>query len=165
MTTPDDASTGENPSAWGAPTDPDWGRPADPAGQTTPGGQPPYGAQPPYGGHPPPGPQQSWGYPGYGYPAMPVPGPAHPSATTALVLGIVSLVGALVCFLPVFAAPFAWVIGGRAVREIDENPQRWSGRESANAGRIMGIVGTAILILSLLALLGFILVTVAVESS
>ena len=156
MTTPEDHSPAEGQptgSGWGHPTDPGWGRPS---GQAQQGAQP--GAQQGWG-------QPVYGQPAYGYPAMLVPAPTHPSATTALVLGIVSLVGAVTCGLPLFAAPVAWVIGGRAVREIDENPQRWSGRESANAGRIMGMVGTALLILILLGLIVFAIGLVVAESS
>lgn len=75
--------------------------------------------------------------------------PQHPRATTALVLGIVSIVGAFVCVLPILVAPFAWVIGGRATRDIDAQPGRWRGRELAEAGRVLGIVGTCLLVAGL----------------
>ena len=162
MTTPDDPSAGgghppssERPPQWGAPTDPNWGRPAEPPAQGQfPGALAPYGAQPTYGAPPT-----------YGYPAMAVPGPAHPSATTALILGVVSLVGAFMCVLPLLVSPFAWAVGARTVREMDENPGRWSGRDSANAGRIMGMVGTVLLTLGLLSLIALVVVTFAIESS
>ena len=67
----------------------------------------------------------------------------HPSATTALVLGILGLV------LCQVLSPFAWVIGGRAVREIDASQGTLGGRGSANAGRVLGIVGTALLVVGL----------------
>ena len=81
--------------------------------------------------------------PGYAAP------PPHPQATTALVLGLVSLIGLFVCLFPILAAPFAWRTGGRAVKEIDAQPGRWSGREQAQAGRIMGMIGTALLVLGI----------------
>lgn len=62
----------------------------------------------------------------------------HPQSTTALVLGILGLVLCLVL------APVAWIVGGRAVRAIDAAPARWDGRGSAQAGRVLGIVGTAL---------------------
>jgi hypothetical protein len=68
--------------------------------------------------------------------------PQHPRATLALVLGILSL---LVCGV---LGPFAWSIGSTAVKEIDAAPGTWSGRETANAGRIIGIVATVLLVLS-----------------
>jgi hypothetical protein len=55
------------------------------------------------------------------------------------VLGILGLV------LCQVLSPFAWVIGGRAVREIDASRGTVGGRGSANAGRILGIVGTVLL--------------------
>jgi hypothetical protein len=88
------------------------------------------------------------GHPGWGPPASPVV-PQHPQATTALVLGIVALAGAVMCVLPIVLAPVAWVVGGRAVREIDAHPGRWRGRELAEAGRVMGIVGTCLMAVGL----------------
>lgn len=108
----------------------------------------PYGAQP-YGAYPP----------GYGG-ALP---PEHPSATTGMVLGIVGLVGIMTCGgITLVLSPFAWAIGGRAVREIDASPGRYRGREKANAGRIMGIIGTVLLALGVLVIAAFIVVAIAV---
>ena len=123
--------------------------------------QPPYGDQPPsYGQQPPPygnqppsyGQQPSYG--GYGQPYPSSPGgyggqgaQDHPRATLSLILGIVGLV---CCSI---AAPFAWVIGSRAVREIDESGGRYTGRGQAQAGKILGIIGTALMVLGLLFLL------------
>jgi hypothetical protein len=74
--------------------------------------------------------------------------PDHPQATLALVLGILGLV---LCGI---LAPFAWVIGGRAVRDIDASGGAVGGRGSANAGRILGIVGSILLGISVIVLLG-----------
>ena len=105
-------------------------------GQQSPG-QPPYGQQP-YGATP-----------GYGYPGQ---APAnHPSATTALVLSLVGLVGSFVRGITLVLSPFAWRMGARAVREIDANPGMYGGRDQANAGRIMGLIGTVLLVLVVLA--------------
>lgn len=65
--------------------------------------------------------------------------PDHPQATTALVLGILGLV------LCQVIAPFAWVMGKRAVDEIDASQGRLGGRGPAQAGYVLGIVGTALL--------------------
>lgn len=78
------------------------------------------------------------------YPSL----PAHPQATTALVLGILGLA---LCAL---AAPFAWAIGKKAVDEIDRYPASYSGRSVANAGRILGIVGTVIMGLAVVIFVG-----------
>jgi hypothetical protein len=106
-------------------------------------GQSPYG-QPPYD-------QQPYGAtPGYGHPGQ---APAnHPSATTALVLGLIGLVGIALCGgITLVLSPFAWRMGARAVREIDANPGMYAGRDQANAGRIMGLIGTVLLGLAVLA--------------
>lgn len=124
-----------------------WGQP--------PGGQP---APPMYGAYPPGAPG------GYGMP-WPMKPPAHPSSGLAMGLGITSLVGAVLCGFLLVCAPFAWVIGGRTVREVDAEPGRWSGREAANAGRIMGVVGTVLLVLGLLALGALIAVLIASPDS
>jgi hypothetical protein len=110
----------------------------------------PYGAQP-YGAYPP----------AYG-----AGQPEHPSATTAMVLGIVGLVGIAFCGgLTLVVSPFAWVIGRRAVREIDAEPGRYSGRDKANAGKIMGMIGTILLALGVLAIGAFIVLAIAITPS
>jgi len=80
-----------------------------------------------------------------------------------LVLGILSLV---VCGV---LGPFAWVMGNRALREIDASQltaQPLGGRETVNVGRILGIVGTVLVVLGLLFLAGgMVLVTTTGSSS
>ncbi len=111
------------------PNDPPGGsQPSYPGQQPYPGQQQPYGAQQPYQGG------QQWGS----------PRPKHPKSTTVLVLGILGLV------LCQILAPFAWVMGNRAVAEIDANPGVYEGRGEAQAGRILGIIGTVFLILYVL---------------
>src|SRR5207237_7789835 len=101
----------------------------------------------PYGGAPVPpyGPPSPYG----AYVAQ-----EHPQATTVLILGILGLV------LCQVLAPFAWVMGNRVVREIDASGGQLGGRGTANTGRICGIVGTAIIGLSLLFVVGIIVVAV-----
>jgi hypothetical protein len=72
---------------------------------------------------------------------MPQP---HPQGTTILVLGILSIV---ICGI---LGPIAWVMGNNAVAEIDRNPAAYSNRSTVNAGRICGIIGTVLLVLSIL---------------
>ncbi len=67
-----------------------------------------------------------------------------------MVLGIIGLVGGFLTGIGFLAAPFAWAIGGRAVREIDASPESYSGRDQAKAGQILGIIGTVMLILGIL---------------
>jgi hypothetical protein len=139
--------------------------PYPPYGEQQPYGQAPYGEQQPYGQAPygqqpyPPQGQVPYGAPGYGT----FMAPKHPSATTAMVLGIGALGGMFVCGLPIVLAPFAWMMGGRAVKEIDANPGRYSGRDQAQAGRIMGMIGTGLLVLAIIGIIAVFAIAVAVS--
>jgi hypothetical protein len=190
-TQPLTGSTGEPPAApsspYGAPPGPGavppapnpYGTPSPPYGPPAP--QNPYGAPdprapyapPPTNPYPQPGSFDQYGAQPYGtqpYGAYPVSYggglPDHPSSTTAMVLGIVALVGLAVCGgLTLVLAPFAWAMGSRAVREIDAEPGRYGGRDKANAGRIMGIIGTVLLALGVLAVVVLVVGLVAAGTS
>lgn len=88
-----------------------------------------------YSAPPPPG---SPPQPGY----QPSP-PSHPQAAVVLVLGIVGLV---IC--GGILSPVAWIMGNRVVAEIDAAQGGYGGRDLANIGRILGIVGTVLLVLA-----------------
>lgn len=75
------------------------------------------------------------------------PPPNHPRAVTSLVLGIL---GVLLCAL---AGPLAWWVSRRTLLEIDGAPERYGGRGMAQAGYILGIVGTVLLAVLLTLLL------------
>jgi|SRR5680860_1424396 len=102
----------------------------------------------------PPG-QPAYGQPGYGYPQQGMPpmqyAPDHPKATTALVLGIL---GVVVCQV---LGPFAWVVGKKTVDEIDASHGQVGGRGAAQAGYILGIVGTVLLGVAILFVIVYIL--------
>lgn len=143
-------------------------------GQQAPYGQQGYGQQGSYGqsyGQQPPYGQQPYGQPSYGQ-AYGAGGPAswgvphqdHPRATLALVLGVVALAGGLACGLPLLVSPFAWVVGGRAVREIRASGGRYGGEGQAKAGQVMGIVGTVVLVLAVLAVVTLIVIGLASSS-
>ncbi len=85
--------------------------------------EPPSGAPPPYG---------------YGHPAPPY----HPRTITILVLGILGVA----MFPPL--GPFAWVMGRRALKEIDASDGTIGGRGLVLTGYICGIVATVVLILA-----------------
>jgi hypothetical protein len=108
--------------------------------------QPVYGQQPDYGQ------QQPYGQPAYAP-------PDHPKATTSLILGILGIV---LCSI---LAPFAWRIGKRTVDEIDASNGQLGGRGSAQAGYIMGIIGTILLGLALLFLVFWVIIAVIAVSS
>ena len=109
-------------------------------GQPQPGYGQPYPQQPAYGQPYPP-------QPGYGYPPYVAPPQDHPKATTAMITGLIAVVGGFTCLLPLLAAPFAWVIGQRAKNEIDSQPGRYGGRGQAVTGMVLGIIGTVLLAL------------------
>jgi hypothetical protein len=81
-----------------------------------------------------------------------------------MILGIVSLV---LCFgygIGLLGSPIAWWLGARSLKEIDAAPGQYSGRGFAQAGQILGIVGTVLLGLLLLLLIVILVVFVAVEA-
>jgi hypothetical protein len=120
---------------------------------------PPPPPPPGYGGQPygtPGGYGQGYGYPqGYGGYQPPRD---HPKATTALVLGILSLV------LCQILGPFALVIGRRAVKDIDASGGALGGRGQATAGWVCGLIATILLVLGV-ALFVFVFAIAAVDSS
>lgn len=87
------------------------------------------------------------------FPTDPNPYPEASQATTVLVLGILGL--------PFFCgvlAPFAWVMGNRELAAIDSGLRPPENRGTANAGRILGIVGTVFLAIGVLFVLFFLVV-------
>jgi hypothetical protein len=76
--------------------------------------------------------------------------PEASQATTALVLGIIGLVACQIC------SPFAWSLGHKELEAIDAGRRPPENRGMAQAGKVLGIVGTALLGIGVLALIGFI---------
>lgn len=75
-------------------------------------------------------------------PQFPTESSAYPEssqATTALVLGILGIV---ICGI---LAPIAWSIGNKELVAIDSGRRAPENRGTANAGRILGIIGTVLL--------------------
>jgi mannose/fructose/N-acetylgalactosamine-specific phosphotransferase system component IIC len=77
-------------------------------------------------------------------PAPPVSAPAGSDAVTALVLGIL---GVACCW---FVAPVAWYLGQNELRAIHEGRASAAGEGWAMAGKILGMIGTALLVLVLI---------------
>ncbi|MET0930913.1 MAG: DUF4190 domain-containing protein [Aeromicrobium sp.] len=132
---------------------------------TTPPPGPPSGPehQPNWGSAYPPPPGAGYPPPGYGYPQY-VAAPKHAKATTAMVLGIVSVAAGLMCYLPLLLAPFAWFTGSKAVRDIDESRGALGGRGEATAGKVLGIIGTVLLALGLAMIALFVVLSLTVDS-
>ncbi|MEH3155502.1 MAG: DUF4190 domain-containing protein [Gordonia paraffinivorans] len=112
--------------------------------------QPGYGQQPPYGGQPPYGAPTP---PPYGHPMV---RQTNGKAIGAVVCGIASLVTCLL-FLGIPAV----VLGNLALAEIDDARGTQDGRQLAVAGRLLGWVAIALMILGLLALLVILLIAAA----
>jgi hypothetical protein len=70
-------------------------------------------------------------------------------ATTVLILGILGLI---VCGPLAIAA---WVMGNSDLKEMDAGTMDSSGRGTTNAGKICGIIGTILLIISLVMVVVF----------
>src|SRR5919109_535991 len=70
--------------------------------------------------------------------------PNEPKAVTAMVLGIL---GIAVCGV---VAPFAWSFGKTSLDNIRASPGRYAGEGMAQAGYILGIIGTCLLILAVI---------------
>lgn len=86
--------------------------------------------------------------------------PEASQATTVLVLGILGLV---ICAV---LAPFAWSMGNKELAAIDSGRRAPENRGTANAGRILGIIGTIFLIIGVIAfIVFFILIAVGTVTS
>jgi uncharacterized membrane protein YjgN (DUF898 family) len=70
-------------------------------------------------------------------------GGEHPRGTLILILGILSIV---ICQI---LGPFAWVMGRKALTEIDSSGRTYSNRTMVQAGMICGIIGTVLLVLGI----------------
>lgn len=81
--------------------------------------------------------------------------PEASQATTVLVLGILGIV---ICGI---LAPFAWVMGNRELEAIDAGRRPPENRGTANAGRILGIIGSVLLGLAVIVGLLFLVGAIA----
>ena len=148
---------------FGAPPAKDpFGRPRQPDPYGAPPQGDPYGAPPqgdPHGPPPsgepiPPSPEhEAWRRPST-VPHDPFDAPAtsRPNAdgaVPALVLGIVGIVFCPLC------APFAWYYGRRAEQLVDASGGVLGGRGEATAGKILGIVSCALMVIGVLLLILF----------
>jgi hypothetical protein len=145
---------GDEPTPPEQPEQPE--EPQQSPGQPT--GQPGYWEQQARQQQPPYQPQYQQPYQQPYYPAQgPVQyAPDHPKATTSLVLGIL---GVVLCQV---IAPFAWSMGRKTLNEIDASQGRVGGRGAAQAGYILGIVGTVLLALSVLFIVIYVVFMIAV---
>jgi hypothetical protein len=78
----------------------------------------------------------------------------HSGATASMVVGILALALSCGYGLTLLASPVAWWLGRRSLREIDASGGTLSGRGLAQAGMVTGIVGTVLLGVAVLAVVG-----------
>jgi hypothetical protein len=153
----------DNPFGSEPPKDPfGSGEPTDPFGRK-PARDDPFANAPPYvEPSPSPPPAQAWQESAVAHdPFAPPPPPNEPGrrnaegAIPALILGIIGLV-----FCPL-VAPFAWFLGRKAERLVDESNGTLTGRGEATAGKILGIVACVLMIIGII----LVIVLIAVGSS
>ncbi|TYL45810.1 DUF4190 domain-containing protein [Nocardioides sp. BGMRC 2183] len=82
------------------------------------------------------------------------PPPDHPEASKILILGIL---GFALCQV---ISPFAWTMGNRVKQEIETSGGRWGGQQYVTVGRILGIVGSVMLLVGLLAMVAYVAIIV-----
>ena len=127
----------------------------------------PYGGQPPYGQQQPPpyNPYQQQQYPpsGYppGYPPYQTAPPNDGLGLAAMIIGIVSLVGSCLYGVGLLGAPAALIMGRISMKRIDRSNGQLGGRGMAQAGFILGIIGSIFLALAIIALVVIIAVAIA----
>lgn len=87
----------------------------------------------------------------------------HPQGTTIMILGILGFVTSGITGL------IAWIMGRKALKEIDANPTHYSNRSQTHIGYILGIVTTCIfggiLVLYLLFIVVYVVIIVGVLRS
>ncbi len=115
---------------------------------------------------PPPPPSSSDGWrtapapPPSGQYAAPVtPGRKADGAIAALVLGILGVI-----FCPL-AAPVAWGLGRKAEQQVDASGGTLGGRGEATAGKVLGMIGTALMIIGIILIIGLIAFGASVSDS
>ena len=138
------------------------------------GGQPPYGQpqqpqQPPYNPYQQQPyqqqPYQQQPYPPSGYPPGYAPyQPAPPTdglGLAAMIIGIASLVLSCLYGFGLLGAPAALIMGRISMKRIDRSNGQLGGRGMAQAGFVLGIIGSIFLVLAIIALVVIIAVAIA----
>jgi len=77
---------------------------------------------------------------------------------------VVSLVLACGYGIGLLGAPVAWYLGSKSLREIDASQGRLGGRGMAQAGKVMGIIGSILLVLGFVALIGLVALAASVSN-
>jgi len=131
------------------------------------GGEPQYGQQqpPPYNPYGQQQPYQQQPYPPSGYPpGYPAYQPAPPNdglGLASMIIGIASLVLSCLYGFGLLGAPAALIMGRISMKRIDRSNGQLGGRGMAQAGFILGIIGSVFLVLAIIALVVIIAVAIA----
>lgn len=83
-------------------------------------------------------------------PQFPQESGAYPEASQATTILVLGIIGIILCQV---LGPIAWVMGNNELAAIDAGRRTPENRGTANAGRILGIIGTVLLTLSILAVI------------
>jgi Domain of unknown function (DUF4190) len=92
------------------------------------------------------------------YAAPVAPGRKAEGAIAALVLGIIGIIFCPLC------APVAWGLGRKAERLVDASGRTLGGRGEATAGKVLGIIGTCLMIIGIIAFIALIAFGTSVET-
>lgn len=111
--------------------------------------------QPPPQYQPPPGPP---GYPQGVQPGYPYAPPVYPEESQALASLLMSLLGLVIC--SGLLCPVGWYMANKELDAISQGRRDPTKRDMATAGKVIGIIGTALLALGLLFVLGFVILIV-----
>ena len=152
---PDAPTTPQGAPGQGVPA---WGTSSSPYASPEQYPPPPYtepeavGPTAPYPTAPPPGYEQ---VPPGAYPSSSAGWGLYPESSQAVLALVLGLIGVFVFQL---VAPFAWVVANREIRAIDAGRRQPSSRGLAVAGKVLGIIGTIVLILEVV----FLVIAVAI---
>lgn len=102
----------------------------------------------------PPGQQAGYGqyptpYQGNPYGAYQAAPPNHPAATPALIMGLIGLITMWGCGISGLVGIGGIIQGRKALREIDAEPGRWSGRGQAMAGFVTGLIAVSLTLIAI----------------
>lgn len=90
-------------------------------------------------------------------PQFPAESGAYPEASQATTVLVLGILGIVICGI---LAPFAWAMGNKELAAIDAGRRPPENRGTANAGRILGIIGSVLLIVGLVFLVLLVVGTV-----
>ena len=74
---------------------------------------------------------------------------------------MLGIIGIIICPL---AAPVAWGLGRKAERLVDASGRTLSGRGEATAGKVLGIIGTSLMVIGIVLFIVLLAVGSSVDS-